>query len=1449
MTHVSDRRRLPRKIGTTLIASAMAVLCFGTSFADDTEVFFGQVDRTRNNQPNVLFVLDTSGSMNWTDAQVGGSATRLERMKEAMTTILNQSDNVNVGLMRFNGVHGGGSVLYPITPIDEEVCEANNCGNELVTSKINSISDDSEERGDGVTMPTGNTLSLRIADPDRKIGLRFTALNIPQGATITSAAISFVSDGDSNGSESITIKVEDTGSSQTFTDDKHNISSRPFNTATNWEPGVWEDDGFYTTSDVSKLVQQVVNRGDWCGGNAINFAFSGATERNIVSYDSAQVDDNNQADTADLAPAKAPVLNVSYDSTSIPVGGGCTVKYAVSAVDASANDAEELINSGRNTATGSGDLEFFVDRGYNQLNGVRFTNVQIPKNARILESTIEFEMDRDANGTSSGQIYGEARNSPGQFKRERNNIANRRKTGASVQWDDLPRLRANAKLVTPSLNPIVSEITRRDGWKSGNSMVFILENRGSSGKRAVESYDGDAGAAPKLIVKYESFIQPSTEQPTYITARDRLLSEIKGMTAQGGTPIVGAYYEAAQYMLGDNVDYGRNRGFSNRDRNGKSRFHRVSHPLSYVGGAVERRSDCTDNNLDAPGCTNERIVGQPRYISPIEASCQTNHIVLLSDGDASLSNASSKVRSKIGKACTPVNDSDELCGTDLAEWLANTDHSSLDKEQTISTYTIGFNTDHPFLKRIAKSGKGRYSTADSAAELAASFQEILAEVNSTDTSFVAPGATVNQFNRLTHRNDIYFALFKPGNRPTWSGNLKKYEVGLDAQGDVTIFDHSTPRANAIDEEKGFFSDTARSDWSKSDDGSRVAAGGAAEVLQKKSEDGTGPEARQMYTFLGNIDNIPTRGYDIRAEGNLVHEANTAFTDADLGISTSDPEVGGLAVNRTNLLKWIRGIDVKDEDGDGDSNEFRQHIGDPMHSRPVILNYENGENDPYTTVFMGTNEGVLHGIDNVDGEEMFSFIPPSLLGNIKDNFTNFAGTDHQYGLDGPMTTWSVDANNNAVVDDNEVAMLYLGMRRGGSNYYAFDVSKRESPKLKWIIKGGEGEFANLGQSWSRMVPTKIFYEGDERDVLIFGGGYDTGNDVDYSIGAVEKTVDDVGNSIFIVDALDGTLIYELGSEDNDNATQKFDDMNYAIPSDIRVLDINGNGFADSLFVGDLGGQVWRFDINLYRETEGEGGTGNLINGDVKPMATLGLPHSDISNNRRFFYEPDVALISDDGQRYLSVSIGSGWRSHPLNTDVDEAFFMLRSNNVYNLPEGHGKKLQNGNYTPLTESDLTNVSGQLDNNIGRYGWMLFFDEPGEKVLGDALTVNNQVIFTTFLPESDVVSCSAAIGSGAVYALRVVDGRPSLDLNDNGSMDIGDRSSVLAHGGVPPEATALIVEGTVTNDKGQTTKIIKPTVLVGPEQPLGDIFSQSLTRRAAWVDAGMTEEGAAQAEIDDF
>ena len=105
-------------------------------FAADTEVFFGTGNNGSNAQPNMLFILDNSGSMGWEARDATGAPTgqsRMDAMKEAFDAIISSATGINIGLMRFNWP--GGSVLYPMRDIDSQLpLEPRNTVPEMLSS-------------------------------------------------------------------------------------------------------------------------------------------------------------------------------------------------------------------------------------------------------------------------------------------------------------------------------------------------------------------------------------------------------------------------------------------------------------------------------------------------------------------------------------------------------------------------------------------------------------------------------------------------------------------------------------------------------------------------------------------------------------------------------------------------------------------------------------------------------------------------------------------------------------------------------------------------------------------------------------------------------------------------------------------------------------------------------------------------------------------------------------------------------------------------------------------------------------------------------------------------------------------------------------------------------------------------------------------------------------------
>ena len=214
-----------------------------------------------------------------------------------------------------------------------------------------------------------------------------------------------------------------------------------------------------------------------------------------------------------------------------------------------------------------------------------------------------------------------------------------------------------------------------------------------------------------------------------------------------------------------------------------------------------------------------------------------------------------------------------------------------------------------------------------------------------------------------------------------------------------------------------------------------------------------------------------------------------------------------------------------------------------------------------------------------------------------------------------------------MDSSDHAYLYAGMRRGGNHYYALNVTDRSNPKLMFSIPEKDPvAFAELGQSWSKPVLSKMLVSANNvRDVLIFAGGYDESQD-----DKATRLPDTKGRAIYIVDALDGSVIWSgQPTAAAGGSTKAFAKMLYSIPSDVTVIE--KEGLASQIYVGDMGGQLWRFDISNTNMTGADLVTGGVIaelSGNTQETA------------RRFFHAPDLVLSKFKGRTVLNIGIGSG-----------------------------------------------------------------------------------------------------------------------------------------------------------------------------------------------------------------
>ncbi|SVD32408.1 uncharacterized protein METZ01_LOCUS385262, partial [marine metagenome] len=155
---------------TLLSLSFALVVGSNVGRADDIEIYFNSADATNNTniiRSNVLFILDTSGSMN---AFTSSGQSRMDDLKDAMEVVLNSIRDVNVGLMRFNrgqtSNREGGPVIFPIKNIDGNVNEVvGDSGQNVVTQIVNTafLRNDDD---DGEEVKTTHSVTLSDAQLD-----------------------------------------------------------------------------------------------------------------------------------------------------------------------------------------------------------------------------------------------------------------------------------------------------------------------------------------------------------------------------------------------------------------------------------------------------------------------------------------------------------------------------------------------------------------------------------------------------------------------------------------------------------------------------------------------------------------------------------------------------------------------------------------------------------------------------------------------------------------------------------------------------------------------------------------------------------------------------------------------------------------------------------------------------------------------------------------------------------------------------------------------------------------------------------------------------------------------------------------------------------------------------------------------------------------------------------
>ncbi len=722
-----------------------------------------------------------------------------------------------------------------------------------------------------------------------------------------------------------------------------------------------------------------------------------------------------------------------------------------------------------------------------------------------------------------------------------------------------------------------------------------------------------------------------------------------------------------------------------------------------------------------------------RYNLDAISSCAKNYIIFIANGGPG-ENTNNEARAllqalggdvtQIGFPTSIVTNSDQSNWADeYTRFMFGADVSTRDGSQTVVTHgvaVLGASSDglYPnFIRSMARQGGGNFFSANSADSLTAKLLDIFNRIQSVESVFSAATLPISVNARGTYLNQVFMGMFLPDGeaRPRWYGNLKQYKFAYDPVNDSLSLVDSLGN-DAINAGTGFITPTARSYWSSAStfwvnaragtpanasdapDGEVVQKGGVAQKL--RSTFSTSQSLRKMLTCVTCSSNLSLGSSD----ATRFNTSNSLLTPEVFGLSS-----GG---DRNDLINWVRGADNQgDEFGPGGTVTVRPSIhGDLLHSRPAVINY--GTNG--VVAFYGTNNGALMAVNGNQtgtgaGQELWSFIAPEHLARLQRQkanspvvkFPNTAvGTPRDYFFDGPISVLQKFNSAGAVTE----AKIFVAMRRGGRSLYAFNVLNPLNPILLW--RKTSADIPILGQTWSEARVARI--AGYEHPVLIMGAGYDPAAEDVSPAGSVT-----MGNAVLVLDSRDGTVLKTFPTE-------------RPVVADVSLIDSDYDGKIDRAYTGDMGGNLYRIDLEV-------GSAVLPANWTINKLADLG-------SDKKFMYAPDVVLT-----KYFAVVLaGSGDREKPLVSTNQDKFFTVLDRHV-------GKGV-GADFATVEPDDLI-PQGVEPTDPDVKGCYLDL-AVGEKVVNAPFSIAGRTYFGTNKPAPpSPTSCSANLGIAQSYAVPLL------------------------------------------------------------------------------------------------
>ena len=516
------------------------------------------------------------------------------------------------------------------------------------------------------------------------------------------------------------------------------------------------------------------------------------------------------------------------------------------------------------------------------------------------------------------------------------------------------------------------------------------------------------------------------------------------------------------------------------------------------------------------------------------------------------------------------------------------------------------------------------------------------------------------------------------------------------------------------------------DWTGEVVAMRPNQDGSMVDLWSTSETGRIPDAasRKLYTMAPGDG-----GKELKLVSSLTATQKTALSSPNCSASLTGD---ACALAR---IDWLRG-DRSKEDPAGPLRRRSKVHGDVISSSPYYVKSTN-------TLYVGANDGMLHAIDAATGNELFGYVPSAVFSKLYK--LTQPGYSHEYFVDGEIavsTTFETPGKN----------ILVGALGRGGKALFALDVTDPtnfSASKVLW-----EFTDADLGLVLGKPLIAKL---NNGKSAVIVGNGYNSNT---------ERSM------LFIIDVETGALIRKIDTQAGSSSASN----GMATP---RGWDADGNGTLDTLYAGDLLGNLWKFDVS-------SASTSSWLS--AYSVSTVPAPMyvaMDASDKR----QPITGMIglgmngrrgdANFGKRYVFFGTGRYITTSDVSdTSVQTWYGLIDEGEVISGRSALRKRTIEIEATVNGSATRAFSLASSGDMVGKKGWYVDLVSPTSGALGERMIGENKFFGTVLLAASMTPSADVCVpgGTGWLNAIDPFSGASLqnlfFDVNNDLQFNINDR-----------------------------------------------------------------------------